>query len=98
MSTHTLSRLLTVVALGGAALSAGCVATTPDMDAKYGDAVRAARQMQTLNPAAPQGNDPVLGISGTAALGTQDKYQESFKTPVKTFGTSGIGGSIGGGQ
>lgn len=99
MSTHkTFSLFVTVAALGAVALTSGCVATTPDMDAKYGDAVRAARQMQTLNPAAPKGNDPVLGVSGTAAVSAQERYQDSFKSPVKTFGASGIGGSIGGGQ
>lgn len=85
MSTHQpLHLLLTVAAVGVAALTAGCVATTPDMDAKYGDAVRAARQMQTLNPAAPTGNDPVLGIAGTAAISVQNQYQKSFESPTKT--------------
>lgn len=76
----------------------GCGSTTPDLDAKFGDAVRTARQQQTLNPAAPMGNNPVLGIDGQAAASAQDRYHDSFKTPPKTFEVFGIGASGGGGQ
>ena len=89
--------LLTATTLALMVQLTGCGSTTPDLDAKFGDAVRTARQQQTLNPAAPTGNNPVLGIDGRAAASTQDRYQDSFKAPPKTFEVFGIGGSGGGG-
>jgi hypothetical protein len=90
--------LLTSTAIGLAVQLTGCGSTTPDMDAKFGDAVRAVRQQQILNPAAPMGNNPVLGIDGQAAASAQDRYHDSFKAPPKTFEVFGIGGTGGGGQ
>lgn len=86
----------TLSALGGVALLAGCVSTTPVMDSKFGDAVRQARTTQTLNPNASANRDPVLGIDGKAGSAAQERYQESFKTPPKTFEVINIGGSLSG--
>lgn len=83
-------------ALGAAALLAGCVSTTPMMDSKFGDAVRQARTAQTLNPNASANRDPVLGIDGKAGAAAQERYQESFRTPPKTFEVINIGGSLSG--
>ncbi|WP_332777746.1 hypothetical protein [Polaromonas sp.] len=93
---HLLSTRLaqTLSALGGAALLVGCVSTTPVLDAKFGDAVRQARRAQTLNPNASANRDPVLGIDGKAGAAAQERYQESFKTPPKTFEVINIGGSL----
>lgn len=77
--------LLTTVVLGLATQFTGCVNTTPELDAKFGDAVRAAREAQTLNPGASPNQDPVLGLDGKAAVQAQDRYQDSFKSPPKTF-------------
>ncbi len=77
--------LLTATTIGLMVQLTGCGSTTPDLDAKFGDAVRTVRQQQTLNPAAPTGNNPVIGIDGLAATSAQDLYRESFKTPPKTF-------------
>lgn len=78
--------LMTTVALGFAAQLTGCVGiATPELDAKFGDAVRAARQNQTLNPTASANKDPVLGVDGKAAVSAMDRYQESFKSPPSTF-------------
>jgi hypothetical protein len=77
--------LLTTVALGLATQLTGCVSTTPELDAKFGDAVRAAREAQTLNPTASANQDPVLGVDGKAAVNAQERYQESFKSPPPTF-------------
>ena len=71
----------------------GCGSTTPNLDAKFGDAVRASQQQQILDPSAPKGNNPVLGIDGQAATNAQGRYQDSFKTPPKTFEVLGIGGT-----
>jgi hypothetical protein len=90
-----LSLSLMLATLGSAVLVCGCgIPTTPDMNAKFGDAVRTSRQQQILNPAAPVGNNPVLGIDGQAAASTQDRYHDSFKAPPNTFNVLNIGGSL----
>ena len=86
--------LLTATTIALMVQLTGCGSTTPDLDAKFGDAVRTARQQQTLNPAAPMGNNPVLGINGQAAASAQDRYHDSFKAPPKTFEVLGIGGAL----
>ena len=86
--------LLTATTIALMVQLTGCGSTTPDLDAKFGDAVRTARQQQTLNPAAPSGNNPVLGINGQAAANAQDRYHDSFKAPPKTFEVLGIGGAL----
>jgi hypothetical protein len=68
-----------------AVLLTACAVTTPVLDANFGNAVRQARSAQTLNPNASANRDPVLGIDGKAAVSAQDRYQESFKSPPKTF-------------
>ena len=89
--------LLTATTIAIMVQLTGCGSTTPELDAKFGDAVRTARQQQTLNPAAPTGNNPVLGIDGQAAASSQDRNHDSFKAPPKTFEVFGIGGTGGGG-
>lgn len=84
--------LLTAVALGLATQLTGCVSTTtPELDAKFGDAVRAARKAQTLNPDAAISKDPVLGLDGKSAVNAMERYQDSFKAPPSTF-TPNTGG------
>lgn len=79
-----------------AALLSACASTTPVLDANFGNAVRQARAAQTLNPTASANRDPVLGIDGQAGAAAQDRYQESFKSPPKTFEIVNIGGSLSG--
>jgi len=95
MSTTTVSiRLASLLAT--TTLLAACSTTTPELDAVFGQAVREARTAQTLNPRASENADPVLGIDGKAGAAAQQRYQESFRTPPKTFEISNIGGSIAG--
>jgi hypothetical protein len=69
-----------------AALATGCAtSTTPALDVSHGGALRFTKEAQTLNPTAPTGNNQVLGIDGKAAVNTLERYQDSFKTPPKTF-------------
>jgi len=93
MSTTTLSlRLATLLAT--TSLLAACASTTPQLDAVFGDAVREARTAQTLNPKASENTDPVLGIDGKAGASAQQRYQESFQAPPRTFEIINIGGAI----
>ncbi|MBK5204392.1 MAG: hypothetical protein JJD98_02980 [Polaromonas sp.] len=77
-----------------AALLTACASSTPVLDANFGNAVRQARIAQTLNPNASANRDPVLGIDGKAGAAAQDRYQESFKSPPKTFEVINIGGGL----
>ncbi len=86
MNRITLSLLL--------GLLTACGSVTPNYDARFGDSVRAARQAQTLNPVAALDNDPVLGMDAQAAVNAQERYQESFKAPPKTFDVINIGGAL----
>ena len=74
-------------------LLAGCASVTPNYDAKFGDAVRGARQAQTLNPTSAPDADPVVGLDAQAAVSAQQRYQDSFKSPPQTFEVISSGGN-----
>ncbi len=77
----------------------GCAgADTPRLDARFGEAVRAARAQQTVDPEASRNADPVSGIDGVAAKQAMDRYRDSFKRPPETFSVINIGGDLGGGS
>ena len=88
------TRLAGAVAVAATVLLTACSSTTPVLDAEFGKAVRQARMAQTLNPNASANRDPVLGIDGQAGAAAQDRYQDSFKTPPKTFEVINIGGGL----
>ncbi len=85
------------LALSLAALLAGCSynSFTPAYDAQFGDAVRAARLAQTLNPNAGT-QPPVMGLEGTTAHEAIGRYQDTFKSPPPVVNVINIGGQIGG--
>lgn len=93
MSFKSISALA-ILPLGLALQLCGCAnSATPQLDARFGDAVRAARSAQVLNPEVPASTDPVLGLDGKSAVNALDRYQDSFKSPPKTFEILGIGGT-----
>lgn len=75
----------------------GCLTSTPQWDANFGNAVTAMRAMQTANPDASSNNDPVVGIDGTAAGYAIENYGKSFDAPPAhtDLFTFGIGNSAG---
>ena len=74
-------------------LLAGCaISPTPQYDMRFGDAVRQARQAQTLNP--QPSTVSVQGIDGMAAKAASDRYINSFKAPPPPVNVINIGGSI----
>jgi hypothetical protein len=80
-------------------LLAGCAASnTPNYDARFGEAVRQARQQMTVNPNAGSNPDPVAGMDGKAAREGFGRYEESFKTPPPVVNVINIGGAVGGGR
>lgn len=85
--------LLIVALLGGCAAS-----TTPNYDARFGDAVRQARQRMTLNPTASANPDPIAGMDGRSARDAVVRYQDTFRAPPPVVNVINIGGSTSAGQ
>lgn len=81
------------------ALLGGCASSpTPNYDARFGDAVRQARQMMTLNPDAGASTDPMAGMDGRSAREAVGRYQESFRKPPPVVNVINIGGAMGQGE
>lgn len=74
----------------------GCATPTPHYDAKFGDAVREARQKMIINPSAGSDPVPVAGMDGKAAGEAINLYQGTFKAPPPAVNVINIGGNIGG--
>ena len=80
-------------------LLAGCgdpiLRTTPQWDARFGDATRAAFAQQVINPAAAADTRPATGMDGQSAAAAQQRYQKSFvdPPPVPSVFTIGVGGT-----
>lgn len=81
-----------------AAALAGCVEPAPMLEEHFGDAVRAARDQQILNPEAGRTVEPVAGLDGPAAREAVGRYQDSFKAPPPVTNVINIGGTIAGGN
>lgn len=79
-------------------LLAGCSTTTPNYDARFGDAVREAKRNMTINPDAGKNPDPVAGMDGKSARESVILYQDTFKAPPPAVNVINIGGTIGGGK
>lgn len=92
MNKSRLCLAASMVLLGGCASS-----ITPNYDARFGDAVRQARQQQVLNPNAGTAA-AVQGTDGKAAAFATGRYQDSFKAPPPVVNVINIGGQIGGGR
>ena len=76
-------------------LLSGCASVTPNYDAKFGEAVRAAQLKQTINPEAGKTPDAVSGIDGKAARESLLLYQGTFQAPPPVVNVINIGGSVG---
>lgn len=80
--------------LAGIAFLGGC-STTPNYDARFGDAVRQARLAMTIHPNAGANPDQVAGMDGVAAREAQTRYQDSYKAPPPVVNVINIGGVAG---
>ncbi len=83
--------------LTGVALLFGlsaCMSTSPNWDARFGEAVRTAAAQQVIDPQASHNADPVAGIDGKAAQGAMGEYTKSFvqPQPQPNLFTIGVGG------
>lgn len=76
----------------------GCVNPAPVVDDNFGNAVKAAKAQQIINPDASLNTDPVAGVDGQAADAAMNRYHRSFVAPVATPNvfTIGVGSGAGG--
>ena len=79
-----------------AGLTACATSTTPELDKKFGETTTAVREAQVLNPPGVPVTEQGLGLDGKPAVHAQERYQDSFKSPPRTFEVLGIGGSLNG--
>jgi hypothetical protein len=87
-----LTTMLLACSVAGAL--AGCMRTTPQWDARFGDAARAAFAQQVIDPDAGRQVRPANGLDGHSAAAAQLRYQKSFAEPQPaqpafTIGVSG---------
>jgi hypothetical protein len=93
---HAMSCLAALACL----VSAACTTTTPVWDRQVGQAVTAVRTAQILNPQAPEGLPPMVGVDGKAAVAAMTRYDRSLLLPPTGgagYGSSGGYGSDSGG-
>lgn len=76
----------------------GCVATSPQLDARFGDATRALTAQQVISPEASLNPSPVSGVDGKAASGAMQQYTKSFTEPTVQPELTLSGGSISAGS
>ena len=72
-------------ALAAIVLLGGCASTSPDWDARFGDASRQLRAQQLIDPNAPLRNQgAVMAADGRSTLEANERYVDSFKAPPTT--------------
>lgn len=69
----------------------GCMTSTPQWDANFGNAVSTMRTMQIANPNASMNDDPVAGLDGTAAGYAIENYGKSFDAPPPHINMFSVG-------
>ncbi len=72
-----------IVVLSLLAPLAGCVATAPDWESRFGDAARQMRATQVIDPDAPSRNVAAPVVDGKAVAGAQTGYAGSYGYAVK---------------
>jgi hypothetical protein len=88
--------LLTILA--PLVLAACSVTATPTYDARFGDAVREARERQALNAGKPVTTVAPDGLEGKTAHDAMLLYQKSFQSPPPVVNVINIGGQTGSGS
>ena len=76
-------------------LAACAVSSTPGYDPQFGDAVRQARQRQTLHPDAGTAA-AVQGLEGRTVEEALTLYRNSFRAPPPVVNVINLGGTGGG--
>jgi hypothetical protein len=69
----------------------GCASTTPQYDARFGEAVRHNLQAQTLAPAAGQDGPAAAALDASSARAAVQRYRDSFKAPPPVVNVINLG-------
>jgi hypothetical protein len=78
------------------ALLAACAgSTTPNYDLRFGAAVREARGLMIIDPAAGAHGAAIAGMDGAAAAEAMGRYHDAFRAPPPVVNVINIGGGAG---
>ena len=79
-------RYLKVICLTASLLAlSGCVATSPNWDARFGDGVRVLKAQQLIDPQAPERNAQVTQpADGRTVREGMHRHVETFRNPPPT--------------
>ena len=69
----------------------GCASTSPDYEARLGEAVRQNLAAQVINPRAADAPDTAQGQDGGTAREAVQRYRDSFKSPPPVVNVINIG-------
>lgn len=72
-------------------LLVGCTSTTPQYDARFGEAVRHNLQAQALVPAAGQDGPAAAALDANTARTAVQRYRDSFKAPPPVVNVINLG-------
>lgn len=76
----------------------GCMTSTPLWDARFGEAARAVKQAQIIDPQAGERNPSRPGVDGAAAVSAMNRYDKSFAKSSAAANPYVIGIGTGGGS
>lgn len=81
------------IVLGCLLALAGCAATTPGLDARFGESTMTMKARQTREPAAAvtNANKSVDGLEARATSESMDRYYKSFAAPQPPMTVINIG-------
>lgn len=88
-------KTISCIVIGLAFVLTGCKSVTPNYDARFGDAVREAKQKMTVNPDAGKTRNAFVGMDGKAARESVILYQDTYRAPPAAVNVINIGGSSG---
>lgn len=74
-----------------ACVLAGCASTTPQYDARFGEAVRHNLQAQALTPSAGQEGPAAAALDASTARAAVQRYRDSFKAPPPVVNVINLG-------
>lgn len=77
------------------ALQGACSSTTPQYDARFGEAVRHNRQAQVLYRASGDATAEPAALDAASARSAYQRYRDSFKTPPPVINVINLGGAQG---
>ncbi|SIT50177.1 conserved exported hypothetical protein [Paraburkholderia piptadeniae] len=69
----------------------GCMTSTPIWDAHFGQALKAVKQAQIIDPHAGEHAPATQSIDGVAATAAMDNYDRNFRKPPQTANPYVIG-------